>query len=138
MSEANDPRSVIQRYTMAVLRKDWDTVGSLLSDDSVSHEPPSLPYGGEHRGRDAIVALCQTITSLWGVGDIKGMPWMVVEGDEHSAKVVTGAHFGATAHATGNEFEVRVAELYTIVDGKITEAVIHYWDTKTMCEALAG
>ena len=128
-----DPREVVQRYTMAVLRQDWDTVGSLLTDDSVSHEPPSLPYGGEHHGRDAIVALCRTITSLWGVVDVKGMPWIVCEGEQ----VVTGAHFVAKAHATGKEFEIRVAEHYTVVDGRIAEAVIHYWDTKTMSEALA-
>lgn len=125
---------MVQRYTMAVLRQDWDTVGSLLTEDSVSHEPPSLPYGGEHRGRAAIVELCKTITSLWGFVDVKGLPWIVCEG-EH---VVTGAHFVAKVHANGNEFEVRVAEHYTVVDGLITEAVIHYWDTKTMCEALAS
>lgn len=129
-----DPRAVIQRYTMAVLRQDWETVGSLLTDDSVSHEPPSLPYGGEHRGRDAIVALCQTIVGLWGVVGVEGMPWIVCEGEQ----VVTGAHFTAKAHASGEEFEVRVAEKYTVVDGLITEAVIHYWDTKAMCEALAA
>lgn len=123
---------------MAVLREDWDTVRALLSEETVSHEPPSLPYGGEHRGRDAVVRLSQTIVSLWSVVDVKGMPWLVCEGDERSAKVVAGAHFTAKASATGREFEVRVAELYTVVDGLITEAVIHYWDTATMVAALAG
>lgn len=45
-------REVVERFVTAVLMHDDETVQApLLHPDVVVCEPPSLPFGGEHRGR---------------------------------------------------------------------------------------
>lgn len=126
-----EEREVVERYTTAVLTHDDATVQALLHPDVVVYEPPSLPYGGEHRGLAVVAALAQTVTATWELVELLDEPTIVSEGE----RVIVMAWFRARAKHTGTEFDIRVVEAHRVKEGLITETVVHYWDTAGMLAA---
>ena len=49
-------RAIRELYD-ARARRDWVAVGAVLAEDVVWHEPGEEDYSGDHRGRDAVLAL---------------------------------------------------------------------------------
>lgn len=112
----------------AVARGDWDAVAQFMAEDFVIHEPATLSYGGEWRGRDALQRLFETVMGTW-VDPL--VEWIDLVGGE--TRVVALLQFTMTARATGNRFTQRVAEVTTFnVDGAMAEMHIHYFDTGEM------
>ncbi len=103
---------------------DWDGVEQLLSPDLVIHEPPSLPYGGEWRGRDALRRLFAKVMGYWDAPGVE--PISIVGDDTH---VVALLRFTMTSRATGETFTQPVAEVSTLAGGLVTEMRIHYFDS---------
>ena len=103
---------------------EWDAVAALMSDDLVIHEPPSLPFGGEWRGRDALHRLFVAVMATWldPVVEIDA----IVGDDRH---VVALLRFTMTSRATGERFTQHVAEVSEIADGRVTAMRIHYFDS---------
>lgn len=62
-SSTEESRSVVEKMYAAGEAGDVDGMLACLSEDVVVHEPPFLPYGGDHRGRDGFVELFTTIDS---------------------------------------------------------------------------
>ena len=102
----------------------WDEVEALLSDDLVIHEPESLPYGGEWRGRDALRRLYAEVMGYWADPHVTVR---AITGDEEWA--VALLDFTMTSRATGERFTMPVAEASRAEAGKIAEMRIHYFDT---------
>lgn len=109
----------------AVARGDWDEVATFMADDLVIHEPASLPYGGEWRGRDALQKLYAHVMGYWEEPVVR---WMELVGGEKYA--VALLHFTVTAKSSGKRFETHIAEVTEFDDaGKMASMRIHYFDT---------
>lgn len=109
----------------------WDEVEQLLSDDLVIHEPPSLPYGGEWRGRDALRRLYTEVMGYWADPSVAIRS---IVGDEEWA--VALLDFTMTSRATGDRFTMPVAEASLAAGGKIVEMRIHYFDTAGLAKRI--
>lgn len=103
---------------------DWDGAEELLSPDLVIHEPPSLPFGGDWTGRDALRRLFARVMGIWESPQVEIES--IVGDDVH---VVALLRFTMTSKATGRTFTQPVAEVSVIEDGVIREMRIHYFDT---------
>lgn len=103
---------------------DWDGVEALLSPDLVIHEPPSLPFGGDWTGRDALRRLFARVMGRWD--DPRVEIETIVGDDRH---VVALLRFTMTSKVTGRTFTQPVAEVSVIEAGLIRKMRIHYFDT---------
>jgi ketosteroid isomerase-like protein len=126
--------ALIHQFEDLFVTGDMDGVLALLTDDIVVHEAPSVPYPGEHRGKDNFLKLADAFYEIW---DIQGPLDLdiVPAGDD---RVLSLVRFDVIVKPTGNPLELRLAEIYTIRDGKIAEILVHYWDTAAMVEATDG
>lgn len=115
-----------------VARGNWDAVAGFMADDFVIHEPPSLPYGGEWRGRDALQRLYAHVMGYW---ENPVVTWQELVGGEKYA--VALLHFTVTAKSSGKRFETHIAEVTAFDDaGKMASMRIHYFDTADMVSQL--
>lgn len=111
---------------------DWDGVETYMADDFVIHEPATLPYGGEWRGRDALRRLYAHVMGYWIDPDVE---WLELIGGERHAVLLVD--FTVTAKATGKRFSQRIAEVTTFGGtGKMASMHIHYFDTGAMAGML--
>jgi hypothetical protein len=115
-------------------RGEWDAVETFMAEDFVIHEPPSLPYGGDWRGRDALQRLFTRVMGFWKDPAVE---WIdLVGNDEH---VIALLRFSMTVPHTGERIVQRVAEVTRFgADGKMAEMHIHYFDTAEMVRMLDG
>lgn len=106
----------------------WSAVAGYMADDFVIHEPSSLPYGGEWRGRDALQKLYAHVMGYWEEPVVR---WVeLVGGQKHAVALL---HFTVTAKSSGKRFETHVAEVTSFDDaGKMASMRIHYFDTADM------
>lgn len=112
----------------AVHAGDWNAVADFMAEDFVIHEPASLPYGGEWRGRDALQRLYTHVMGYWDDPVVK---WQELVGGEKYA--VALLHFTVTAKSSGKRFETHIAEVTGFDDaGKMASMRIHYFDTADM------
>jgi ketosteroid isomerase-like protein len=105
-----------------------------LHPDVVIHIPPSMPYGGDHIGHEGFLRMGAAMTSTWRVTDGLDM-WFVDIGDDQVVCFV--AFLGESRH-TGRTVPMRMVERYRLVDGRIAEIELFYWDTAAIAEATGG
>lgn len=60
---------VIRRFEDSFAAGDIDGVLATLADDVVVHECDSVPYPGDHRGKDAFLGLLETFVATWELED---------------------------------------------------------------------
>jgi ketosteroid isomerase-like protein len=132
MSAANV--ALIQRFQDSFVAGEMDDVLSLLTDDIVVHEAPSLPYPGDHRGKDGFLNLANAFLEVWDFRSALDLDIMPA-GDDRALALVG---FDVMAKPTGQPLRLRTAEIYTIRDGKIADLIVHYWDTAAIVEATDG
>jgi uncharacterized protein len=120
---------LIHRLYDAYARRDAATILANLSPEIDIYQTELLPWGGRYRGHDGaqrfFKKLLEQIDSRVEVREV------IPAG---SRVVVTGCTRG-TVVATGAPFEVRVAHIYTLTNGKVS-AVEFYVDTPAMRDAL--
>ena len=132
MSQANI--DLIQSFEDKFVEGDLDYVLSILTDDVTVHEASNVPYPGHHRGKDAFLQLAAAFGAMWDIQaplDLEILP----AGNE---KVLALVGIDAIVRRTGKPIHLKVAEIYTIRDGRIADLVVHYWDTHEMFEATGG
>jgi len=123
MTAAQVLSSVYQRMSQG----DWDGVFELLADDFVVVEPESLPYGGLWEGKDALQRLYPAVMAHFD--DPAPVIKEVIGGEQWCAVIVD---FTVTSKKTGNRFTQTVSEVGRVVDGKLVELQIHYFDTAAL------
>lgn len=131
---SKDNVEVVERFEHAFERGDMDEVMSLLSDDIVVHEAPSLPYPGDHHGLDGFLKLADAFNRVW---EIK-TPLDLTLLDAGDTRVVVLVRFDVDARATATPLTLRLAEIYTVTDGKIADLDIYYRDTAAIVAATGG
>jgi uncharacterized protein len=116
----------------AFARGDLQTVLETFHTDIEWHAAESLPWGGVHKGRDAVAQ------------DVFGALMTAFDGfsltHEHFIDggdfVVALGRYGATARQTGKPLDAAFAHVWELEDGKLRR-YYHYTDTQKFREALS-
>jgi ketosteroid isomerase-like protein len=132
-------RAILERYYSALQHKDADELrGSIeegFASDAVLRISDSLPYGGSHAGRDAILTMLMgfvtTTTPIIRPEQIK-IEHMVEEGDSIVAKAV----FPWLAPGASEPIPMSAFEWFTFREGRVSEMVVGYWDTAACLAAI--
>ncbi|BBZ15439.1 nuclear transport factor 2 family protein [Mycobacterium branderi] len=124
LTEVN--RSIIDRFYAAGPRGDLETMSDCLADDVVIHEPPYLPFGGDYRGKEGLSAIYSAVAQLADVTQFK-VHYILVDGDRAVA-------FGGFPVNDTGKF-THFAEESRLVDGKIAEIRLYYYDAQSLLVA---
>jgi uncharacterized protein len=117
--------------------RNLDVVATLLHDDVLVREAPSLPYGGDHHGVEGFMHVVDAVDEYWEfVGGTESFQMDIVEIDPET--VLMRVDTEAIARSTGVRLLMRVVEFFTVRDDKIAVVDVHYWDTAAMCRALVA
>lgn len=127
LSAAEVLESVYQRMRQG----DWDGVQAFLTDDFKVVEPASLPYGGNWEGKDALQRLFPAVMQCFE--NPTPVTREIIGGKEWAAVIVD---FTVTSKKTGRRFTQTVSEVGRVVDGKLAELQIHYFDTAELAAEL--
>jgi len=125
---------VVQRFEDAFVRGDMDEVLSLLTPDVVVHEAPSLPYPGDHRGHDGFLRLADAFNTVWEIVSDLDLTFL----DAGETRVVVLVAFDVMTRPTGVPLRLRLVEVYTVRDGRISDLDVYYRDTAAIVEATDG
>jgi len=109
---------------------DLDGAFALYDDDVRIVQPASLPHGGEHAGRDGIVAMGQTFAQHWD--RTIGPPLLLACG----GTVVQVTAQTWVAKATGRSAVVDVVELITVEGGLVRRIEVFPRDTHLLLATL--
>ena len=103
---------------------DWEGVMAITHEDYVVHEPPELPFGGDWKGKDALIRLFPHVWSYWDdvvvdrLGILSDANYFCLQ-----------LRMTMTSKVTGNRISSSLAETTRCVGGLMTEYTIHYHDT---------
>jgi ketosteroid isomerase-like protein len=114
----------VVRALYAALR-DGDVPGVLarLDPDVVVDEPPALPYGGVHRGRDVFVQ--SILGAMMGYAGIDITEFAVFESEAGVVGTLTGT---LTAHSNGEKFPLTMVELHEVAGDTIRRIDVYIKD----------
>jgi ketosteroid isomerase-like protein len=132
-------RAILERFYRALQHKDADELRSAIeagfAPDAVNRISDSLPYGGTHAGREAILKmLTEFVTTRTPIipPEQITIERMVEEGDSIVAKAV----FPWLAPGASEPIPMSAFEWFTFRDGRISEMVVSYWDTAACLAAM--
>lgn len=97
-------------------------------------EPPSLPQGGVHKGRDAWLEMHGIMRSLWQQKVQVEHIWDVPEHD----LIILYSNMEWTANATGRTVSFPAVELLHFRDGLIAKVEMFLQDSKVILDTLDG
>jgi hypothetical protein len=131
---ANSNVELVQSFEDAFVTGDMDYILSILDDDVTVHECDSVPYPGTFRGKDGFLEVGTQMASVWDITSDLDCD-IVPAGHDRVLNLVA---FDAIARATGKPIRIKIAEIFTVKDNKISDIQVYYWDTKAMADALAS
>jgi len=119
---AEENLQVVRTYFATVGRAEEGAVQRAIAemtDDVVWHIPKSLPNGGAHEGRDAVLAMLDANdgVSLYQPGSMDVQVATMIADDEH---VVVPLHLRAIT-GRGEPYENDYVFIFRIRDGRIAE-----------------
>jgi ketosteroid isomerase-like protein len=107
----------------------------LLSEDVAFRPFPGMPgHGGDWIGRDGYLEMCEAYGSAWEPAENLELEYLDGGGD----KVVILISFDSRSKITGETVPVRMVEIITVRDGRITELVPYYHDGHRIVETGGG
>jgi ketosteroid isomerase-like protein len=132
---ATDAAAVLQKFNEAeqayLLTGDFDDLRRLFAPDAVVHQAAGLPYGGEHRGHDALEKAFSIVRDTWQEIESLETKSLVVSDD---GAIWERLRF--TSRRTGKVLTTEVFILVTVRDGVMVEARPFYFDTLAVREAI--
>jgi uncharacterized protein len=111
---------VLRTLYQALAAGDVPGVVACIDPDVIVDEPPELPYGGVHRGRDVFVE--SILGAMMGYANVELTEFEIYENDSGAVGVLTGT---LTAHSNGEKFPLTMIELHEIV-GETTRRIDVY------------
>lgn len=117
---------IARTYFQAVQGGDLGTVGGLLAEDIVWHQPGANRFSGDHDGRDAVFAM------LGGMMQASGGSFAI---DQVHSLMANGDLVAATIHFSGKRDDADMSmdgvDVLRVTDGKITEMWLFSSDPAT-------
>jgi uncharacterized protein len=106
---------VVEGIYEALARGDVPGVLTAMADDIAWHEAEGMPYGGIHRGGDAVAQ------NVFGplTTDIPNFAVTPIELIPSGDTVAVVARYTGTAKSTGKELDLEVVHVWDVRDGKI-------------------
>jgi ketosteroid isomerase-like protein len=121
---------VVREVYAAMAARDVDGVLERCHPDVVITQDPALPWGGRYVGTDGAAEFA---INLVGAIDSAVTPIAMFEADN---RVVQYGRTAGTARESGKQFDIPECHVWTVVDGRVTEAAF-FIDSGAMLEALA-
>lgn len=103
-----------------------------LTDDFECHEPPSLPHGGVHKGKDAWAAMNEQMGEYWDQQVVAEHTLDIPEKD----LIVLTSTMTWKAHSTGKSVTFPAVELLWFRDAKLARVDVFLQDTKEIMATL--
>ena len=126
-------RTVIQRLYAAATAGDSAAIESLIDDSCVLTQSPGHPVPGTWTGREAML---QGMAQVFGVLRNTGITVHEIVADGPTRVIgLVDAHGTDTS---GDAYEMPVAEIFEVADGKVTEIRPFYWDQIRLREITAS
>lgn len=126
---------VIVRGALEALgRGDMDGFLAAYDPAVEARVPPSLPWGGVHRGHHGIRQLIAGIAQAFEPGVEIGLEDILDAGPV----VVPVVRLRGRGRASGCEVDMRVVELFRLQAGLVVDIDVFYKDTAALLEALAA
>ena len=122
---------IVSQFIDRVLAGDLVGTLELLHPEMVLNEGSSLPWGGDHRGRDGFTQLFATIAGRYD--------FSVEHCDVIDAGDVAVCRMQVTFvnRTTGRRVTMPVVELYEVRDGLLWRGDVYYKDSKAIADAEA-
>lgn len=130
---AMTPAEVMGAVYAHMRKGEWDEAEKYVSDDFILFEPESLPYGGVWKGKDVFRRLFPAVMGAFD--NPTPEPVEMTSGKEWANLIV---NFGVTSKKTGIRTTYRVIESARVVDEKMVEMYLHYFDTAEMVKDFDG
>jgi ketosteroid isomerase-like protein len=124
MTDSESTRAAVERFYDAALRADLDAIAEVLHADVVNYEAESLPYGGVHRGKDAVLRLLKLLFDGIDLDTVK-RSGLMVDGERAASFLEVPFAF---ADPTVPQ-KMPVLETFVVRDGLIVEIRPYYFDT---------
>lgn len=121
--QGSSNRAIVERFLHAAREKDIAALQALAAPDIRVLEAASLPYGGEHVGLDAFLALTRRVFRQLGVTELR-VERIIGEED----LVVVLATIRGTPPGMA-PFEMPITEIWQVRGGRIREIRPFYLDT---------
>ena len=115
-------------------RGDFPSMLAHFHDDVEWHAAEGLPWGGVHKGRDAVAQDVFGALAANFDGFVLNHELFIDGGDHH---VVALGRYHATAKQTGKPLDAAFAHVWELQDGKL-KRYFHYTDTVKFQEALSA
>ncbi len=126
-----DPVEIAQRGYAALQRADLCALESLLDPDIIWRLAAGLPYGGEYRGRGAVLrGVFGALAAYWI--EISTHPERFIGASD---EVVVLGRYRGRGRATGARVDVPFAHVWRVRDGRAI-AFEQFTDTATICDAI--
>jgi ketosteroid isomerase-like protein len=123
----------VQRLYGSLFAGDWDVVASVLADDFVVEEAPSLPFGGEWKGLEGLKRFFAAMaTQHFDQLDIQPKGAMANEEFVASYFALSGI-----ARLTGRRVAAEIVEIASFKDGKVSRLKPFYFDGPAVIQAFA-
>lgn len=127
------PAEVMTAAYAHMRKGEWNEAEKYVSDSFIVYEPDSLPYGGEWKGKDVFRRL---FPAVMGSFDDPSPEQVEMTGGKEWANLIV--NLSVTSKKTGIRKTYRVIESARIIDGKMVEMYLHYFDTAQMVRDFEG
>ena len=122
----------IRTFYDAVLTANTELVKDFVDWGRLTiREPESLPFGGEHKGREGFLKLVRSIAGYFK--DVRFEDIQICAGENMAITFMT---MHVVIRATGQSLSFPVTEVFFLKGGKIVHIQPHYWDTHAILQNL--
>ena len=130
----DNPTELYFRLVDVSKSSDPAAIREVIAPDFVIHEDPGMPYGGVYRGPEGFEELIGKVWAAWGGSHFE--PEYQIA-DPAGSNVCAVVRFRSTNKRTGEPVEALINEVWTFRDGQAVEARVWYFDSPSLCRALA-
>ena len=128
-TEQDRNRELVRRVYEALFDGDITVFKDATRDDFEAHVTPAVPWGGVHRGAEAILSnVLPQLAAALDFGSLR-LTSISADGDDVIALL--------TARAAGGD-ELWMAENWTLRDGKIGCLRVFYYDARPIASSLTA
>ena len=124
--------AVLDSLAEATQTGDLEMMARFVAPNLVVHEDGGMPYGGVYHGFAGFLEMIGKIVGTVKDMNIERLQVFDGEGDDIAVKI----RFTGTSIETGAPFDASTCEIYTLIDGKLAELWLWYWDTPAIRKSL--